>query len=674
MNTNDMILKMIFDLETKEALHKADNFANLLEKKMGLTFSKVKDQSGKLLKNLFVQDTSAGNSTTKVFKALVKDMNSLVEAIVRVDRETGKMKSYRTRTLTGDEIASRFGLDKSMYDGTALAQAQKEKEKQLLEELKARRQISQIIAQNEIREARENESLRRAQGRYEFDSALGLSKPKIEQIKETVRSLKNEISSLREEYSSAYYKGEDTTNILERSISAQKELTKAEKDLRKQTTKSSVEKLWNSFKRIGIYRIFRGIFASIKQGFQQGIQSLVLFDKEANKTISSLTSSFDKIKGSLAIIVMPLVESIQPIINDIALSFASIAEDISIASSMSKGMSTYTKLNSKYMKDYASSLKSLTTSFDKFESLNGSASMFEKGSIGNLSQEQIDRAKQTAQTISTFKESLSDIWDIVKNSLAPAIKGLLVAIQPYIPILFKALETIITIIAKTLVWIDENIGVENAFKAIGVAIIALMTIGFVGWLEKLSLTISYLKGSVIALKGVLAVGGFLAVFKIFDDLLSGLEGKDKLIYSIAIALVGLGAVAIGVWQALKGNTLGAGIAVVAGAGMFMAGLKGAISAGKDIKGYYTGGSPQKGDLFYANERGPELVYAGPNGRTQVNTSKQLKDAVVEAIYETSDILVSSQAPVILNVDGAEIARSKRLKEELNRTNSGLNLK
>ena len=98
------------------------------------------------------------------------------------------------------------------------------------------------------------------------------------------------------------------------------------------------------------------------------------------------------------------------------------------------------------------------------------------------------------------------------------------------------------------------------------------------------------------------------------------------------------------------------------------------TAQKSVGAYANGGIAEKGDLFIANEAGPELVYSGPNNSSSIMNIAQFKQAMVEAIYECSDVFQQSGESVVLNLDGAQIARSKSFKNELNRTNSGLNLR
>jgi hypothetical protein len=89
--------------------------------------------------------------------------------------------------------------------------------------------------------------------------------------------------------------------------------------------------------------------------------------------------------------------------------------------------------------------------------------------------------------------------------------------------------------------------------------------------------------------------------------------------------------------------------------------------------FANGGIAEQGDLFIANDKGPELVYSGPNNASSIMNISQFKQAMVEAIYECSDVFQNSDGDIVLKLDGADIARSKRFKSELNRTNAGLHL-
>ena len=99
-----------------------------------------------------------------------------------------------------------------------------------------------------------------------------------------------------------------------------------------------------------------------------------------------------------------------------------------------------------------------------------------------------------------------------------------------------------------------------------------------------------------------------------------------------------------------------------------------LATGISVMKFAEGGRPEQGSLFIAGEAGAELVTTMPSGQTGVTNIAQFKQAMVEAIYECSDVFQQSGNDVVLNLDGAQIARSRAFKNELNRTNSGLKLR
>ena len=81
-----------------------------------------------------------------------------------------------------------------------------------------------------------------------------------------------------------------------------------------------------------------------------------------------------------------------------------------------------------------------------------------------------------------------------------------------------------------------------------------------------------------------------------------------------------------------------------------------------------------GEVWQMNEYGnPEMLYNSNNGSTAVITQDQLAMAFQEAIFNTGLLDAISENKGIY-IDGKYIAQSKNFKQELNRTNPGLNIK
>lgn len=102
------------------------------------------------------------------------------------------------------------------------------------------------------------------------------------------------------------------------------------------------------------------------------------------------------------------------------------------------------------------------------------------------------------------------------------------------------------------------------------------------------------------------------------------------------------------------------------------GIAGGI-IGEEVGLYANGGLVDKGSLFVAGEAGAELITTMPSGQTGVTNVSQFKQAMVEALYEFSESQNNTSGDIILNLDGAEIARSKRFNKEMNIRNASLHL-
>ena len=582
---NDLYAKIVLDLEDKEAINKTKDFVNQLEKRVGKTFSMLKIE-GRKVQEMF---TPSNKSTDKLnfFESFIKDGQTVIKVIAKVNKETGKLQSIVKSPQTTRQLISNFNLDKSKYDGT----------------LEAQQRASKI-----------------AQGESKFDALLAGGSTKIQQTRIAIASLKEEINKLRQAYAEANAEGLDTSQIETEALDKQKELNKQEKSLAKQTRVGPLQKLWNTFKRIGFYRIFREIFAGIKQGFQQGIQSLVSFDKEANKIMSSLASSTEKIFGGITLAVMPLLEMLTPVLDSISNIIVDIGNAISRASAESKGMTTYTKINKDYLKDSANEANKLLTSFDKFESLNAKESPYITGNV----------------------EEDKDV------GLLSETKAFLIEIG----IILSAFGTY-----EIVKWITSG----DASK----------------FFDKIKTDLPDIKGKISNIGNALFF--IWSVKEVVDGIFELINNWDemsliqKIFKVIKVTLYGIGAimVAIGTLLTALGNPMGA---IVSKIGL-SAVLGGLVTGLLDEIGVFgNGGIAEKGDLFIANDRGPELVYSGPNNSSSIMNIAQFKQSMVEALYEASEVFHQEQEPVILNLDGAEIARSRRLKSELNRTNAGLNLK
>lgn len=438
------------------------------------------------------------------------------------------------------------------------------------------------------------------------------------------------------------------------------------------------QRFLNTFKRIGFYRIVRGFFAGIKNIFVQGIQGLAEFDKGANKTVSELLTGYEKLKASIAITIMPLLEAIAPVVTSITNEIADFANNISKASAASKGLTEYTKISDKYVKNMATNSQKLLASFDKFDSLNAKDNPYEKAKMTP------EEAKQAVNnTAFQFMEQFRIVGQFVLsliNTLWESIKAIWKGIEPFSGRILKYLNKFSEIIADVVVkvvelsvkfldFIDSTIGIENFVWSIVSAIAVIKSYKLISsmatLIDKFGKISTLMNGLYIA---ATAIAGILA-YNIFSELMKNMNNTDKTIGIIIGGIVALIASIVALQSALAGDWVGAissGAAAGIGLGVMIAGIR--------AKTYANGGIPDKGSLFFAGESGAELVTTMSGGRTGVSNTEQLREAVYGALsdwWSTAQYDIPEQQATY--IDTAEIARSKRFKSELNRTNPNLNL-
>lgn len=433
-----------------------------------------------------------------------------------------------------------------------------------------------------------------------------------------------------------------------------------------------------TFKRIGFYRIVRGIFAGIRNIFVQGIQGLADFDKGANQTVSELLTGYEKLKASIAITIMPLLEAIAPAVTSITNEIADFANNISKASAASKGLTEYTKISDKYVKNMATNSQKLLASFDKFDSLNAKDSPYEKA--GMTPEEAKQAVNNTAfQFMEQFRIVGQFIFSLI-NTLWESIKAIWKGIEPFSGRILKYLNKFSEIIADVVVkvvelsvkfldFIDSTIGIENFIWGIVSALAIIKSYKLISSMTtlidkfgKISTLMSGLSFAVTAIAGILA-------YNIFSELMKNMNDTDKTIGIIIGGIVALIASIYALQHAMAGDWVGA----ISGAAATAIGI-GVMIAGIRAKTYANGGIPDRGSLFIAGESGAELVTTMSGGRTGVSNTEQLREAVYGALsdwWSTAQYDIPEQQATY--IDTAEIARSKRFKSELNRTNPNLNL-
>lgn len=235
-------------------------------------------------------------------------------------------------------------------------------------------------------------------------------------IAETTSIYKQQIKDLEYTYEVV---DDKVKKITAQTKKATKEASKLQKAFK------GVQKFLKSIGKIVLYRAIRSAMAEIKKAIQTSQEDLAKFDSDYNQTMSKLVASLDILKASMGLIIRPFVEVLEPTIGNIVDVFAQIGNYISYATSKSKGLSTYTKINAEYAKDYLESLQQANNllSFDKFEVLQKQETkdIYEEARVSDG----IDASKNIQDIgdfiingASTLKSALNTL-EIIEDLLAP---------------------------------------------------------------------------------------------------------------------------------------------------------------------------------------------------------------------------------------------------------------
>ena len=125
----------------------------------------------------------------------------------------------------------------------------------------------------------------------------------------------------------------------------------------------ALHNLFSAIKRIAFYRMIRSAIKAVTTAFKEGTNNLVLYSKALNNldsshaysTMNELATTALYVKNSLGAALMPVLESLVPLINTIADAFVTAANAVNQFFHALKGESVFTKAR-KYAVDYADGL------------------------------------------------------------------------------------------------------------------------------------------------------------------------------------------------------------------------------------------------------------------------------------------------------------------------------
>ena len=122
-------------------------------------------------------------------------------------------------------------------------------------------------------------------------------------------------------------------------------------------TLKGMKQLWNSLKRIAMYRLIRSAIAALTQGMKAGIENLYQYSKlmgtDFAKSMDKIATSALYLKNSLAAMVSPIINAIAPAIDMLTDKLVGLFNKINQVFSAMFGKATYTaakKIEAEYAK------------------------------------------------------------------------------------------------------------------------------------------------------------------------------------------------------------------------------------------------------------------------------------------------------------------------------------
>lgn len=375
---------------------------------------------------------------------------------------------------------------------------------------------------------------------------------------------------------------------------------------------------------------------------------------DMSRSIETLENRIRVFKGSLENLKLAFGDLVSPYFSDFVTYVNGFIQALTVAIrkitpikkelTYDVGNTIFTKADED-LEEFSNNLGLL--SFDKFESLSsgreGENLAITEALTKELEKQQAlyeEKASQFAgidRQVESIKNKILD-WIFPERTTEELGKfnGVLTTIYHSLESLYKIIKSIaepmaefalniLDVVNKTVNWLDKLNMLEPTLQAI--LSLALTATIF----TKISKITKALEGLNTTL-GKIAI--FVGTFSTILSFLNSLDGKSKIIWSL-VSAVGALALAVVALNSPKTSIIKT-IGLTAALGAGIASLIGLTSS---IKGFATGGIPEKSELFYMNEYGrPEALIKTGNSQTNVINMQQLrqmtKEGFIEAIYET----------------------------------------
>lgn len=561
--------------KAQEKLNKAElNLANATARQKG-GYTKERN---KALRNLEIQ-LKAQELYRQNLKAQYAEKSSLLDdKIIKssYNKQKGTLTAtvrkniddqIRERTYFYNENTGSLELQKENYkENTSFV---KQREKELLEAEKKRLKEEQLAEERKRRIAESNKK--------------AFASMKMEQP-QTTKSLWGGVVE-------GFANKTNQSNLLPSlaGVGKQKtvtgELKKEVSGLWKEIKAYKPGKLLKSFGRIATYRAIRTVLSTITNSLKQGVDLLKNSNPILKETMTQINTATTGISVSLGSMLMPILQTLEPILTNMSNGFIAIANGMNYANEATHKNGQYFRINAERVREYAESLNDVNgalTQLDKFATL----------SKGNpILGEWVEKNSQ---------EAIKDLQDVNKYS---ALKNVLTLINGLIVDIMDSFTNL------------DNHTIEVMAGVAGAVTMLISPIkGVIATIASVALVLSSdlpaaTKIGVVALAGVTA-----AAYALFLTL----EGTKKGLAGI-LAAVGVGATILASVSALKSSLTSTGSS------------PSSSSTISNIGFYSTGGFPSSGEIFVANEAGAEMI-GTIGGRTAVANNNDIVNSVSTGVY------------------------------------------
>lgn len=378
----------------------------------------------RLNKNLQAFDNA---KFTKVFDNMSKGLDPFVKKIEKVSNALANLAT----------IVSKGGLDKAVKEVSG--------------------KVPELKTEPASDSDRKSEPVKAIQGQAEglqatTNNAKSLSSSILD-ITSKADILRKKLEMINAEMQKGGLSEKQLVQLKSQQLSIQEQIAKAEG--KKQ--KVPLSNLLKSFGRIAMYRAVRRTIQEITQAFMESIDGIARYNSEFRDTMGNLQSSLAKAKASIGVSFYQVLIMLEPVITQIANGIANLGNSLAKVTANMRGVATYTKINTDYMKEYQSATQGTLLAFDTFTTLNAGqgtdySKMFETGedALDESGFNEIDNILKDVLTI--IKEALK-VFRTLFDELSPSLKLILDTALQFLP----AVDKLVRIVAPVLNRLIETI-------------------------------------------------------------------------------------------------------------------------------------------------------------------------------------------------------------------------